>query len=99
MFDETTGTLFCGDLFTMFGAYAPTTTDDPAPAAAALERADGYSSWSRVPNSGEQVRRLADLGVTTLAPMHWAAYSGDATATLTALADDLDAFIAGTTRV
>ncbi|MBM3658748.1 MAG: MBL fold metallo-hydrolase [Actinobacteria bacterium] len=95
MYDETTRTLFCGDLFTMFGAFAPVTDDDPAPAATALDRADGYGSWSRVPDSGEQVRRLAGLGATTLAPMHWSAYSGDVAATLSALADDLDGVIAG----
>jgi flavorubredoxin len=95
MFDETTGTLFCGDLFTMFGAYAPATIEDPAPAAIDGERADGYSSWSRVPNSGEMLRRLAALAPRVLAPMHWAAYSGDAAASLHALADDLDDFIHG----
>lgn len=93
MFDETTGTLFCGDLYTMFGAFEPTTAEDPAPAAIAVERADGYSSWSRVPGSGDLVRRLAALSPRTLAPMHWATYSGDVEATLRALADDLDDFI------
>lgn len=93
MYDESSRTLLCGDLFTMFGVFEPTTTDDPAPAAIALERADGYGSWSRVPTSGAMVRRLADLGATTLAPMHWSAYSGDVAGALHALADDLDAVI------
>lgn len=95
MFDEVTRTLFCSDLFTMFGAFEPTTDEDPAPAAIDTERADGYSSWSRAPSSGELVRRLAAIEPTTLAPMHWAAYSGDVGATLRALADDLDDFILG----
>ena len=42
LYDETTRTLFTGDLFTQMGAYAPSTTDDiVGPAIAAEDRLPG----------------------------------------------------------
>jgi flavorubredoxin len=96
MFDETTGTLFCGDLFTAFREYDATTAtaDDLLGPALAAEEADSWGSWSLHPSSGDQVRRMADLGVRTLAPMHGPAFTGDCAAPLRALADALDAAVA-----
>jgi flavorubredoxin len=89
--DETTRTLFCGDLFSRWGSYPPLTTDDIAGPAIA----DEDSSWlSLAPASGSTVRRLADLAVTTLAPMHGPAFTGDCRAALRDLADDLDKRVA-----
>jgi flavorubredoxin len=95
MFDETTGTLFCGDLFTQYAKFEPTTTDDIAVPALAGDEADGYSSWALRPSSGDTVRRLAALDVQHLAPMHSSVYSGDCRASLLALADSLDKAVAG----
>ena len=39
LFDHTTRTLFCGDLFSQYGRYAPTTTDDIV--GPAIEAEDG----------------------------------------------------------
>lgn len=94
MFDETTGTLFCGDLFARFGEQPATTSGDLAGPAIAGERAEGYSSWSRGPGTADQVRRLAALQPATLAPMHAPAMSGDCAAELAALAEDLDQVLA-----
>ena len=94
MFDETTGTLFCGDLFTAFREYAPTTDDDILGPAVADDDAAGWSSWSLHPTSGDQVRRMAELDVRTLAPMHAPAYSGDCAGQLRGLADALDKAVA-----
>lgn len=93
-FDESTGTLFCGDLFTRWGAYPATTTDDVlGPALAADVQAD-FGSWSLRPDSGDIVRQLAELDVTTLAPMHGPVFTGDCPAALRGLAAALDARIA-----
>ena len=77
LFDETTGTLFCGDLFARFGDQPATTTGDLAGPAIAGERAEGYGSWSRGPGTAAQIRRLAALDPSTLAPMHAPAMTGD----------------------
>jgi flavorubredoxin len=94
MFDETTGTLFCGDLFTAFREYDATTDDDILGYAVAGDEAEGWGSWSLHPSSGDQVRRMAALDVRTLAPMHAAAYTGDCAGQLNGLADALDKAVA-----
>jgi flavorubredoxin len=47
VFDETTRTLFCGDLFSQMGQYEPTTTADIVGPAVAAE--DGFRSCSLAP--------------------------------------------------
>jgi flavorubredoxin len=93
VFDETTGTLFCGDLLTRWGAYAATTTDDILAPAVAADTQDDYGSWSLRPSTGDAIRRLADLDVKTLALMHGPAFSGDCRSALRGLADTLDSRI------
>lgn len=91
LFDETTRTLFCGDLFSQWGPYPATTTDDIA----ARAIADEDSSWmSLAPSSGAIIRRLADLDVVTLAQMHGPAFTGDCRRALLDLADSFDKRIA-----
>jgi len=90
IFDETTGTLFCGDLFARWSAYEATTTEDVLAPALALDATDDFGSWSLRPNSGDVVRHLADLDATTLAPMHGSAYTGDCRTPLRGLAVALD---------
>ena len=93
LYDATTKTLFCGDLFTRFGDYPASTTDDiVGPAVEAEDSAPG--SLSLHPASGAVVRRLAELPVDTLALMHGPAFTGDCHAALLALADDFDRRIA-----
>jgi flavorubredoxin len=94
MFDETTGTLFCGDLFTRWGEYPATTADDIVGPAVASDAKDDYGSWSLRPDSAAIVRQLAELDVSTLALMHGPAFTGDCPAALRDLADALDTRIA-----
>lgn len=89
LYDTTTKTLFCGDLFTRYGSYEPSTTDDiVGPAVEAEDAAPGALSLH--PASGAIVRRLAALDVDTLAPMHAPAFTGDCRKALADLADDFD---------
>ncbi len=74
LYDETTRTLLCGDLFTQTGSYPATTVDDIVGPASAAE--DVYSAFSLAPASGAILRRLADLEIATLALMHGPAYTG-----------------------
>jgi flavorubredoxin len=92
LYDETTRTLFCGDLFTRTGAYAPASTDDIM--GPAIEAENIFRSSSLAPSSGATLRRLADLDVATLALMHGPTFSGDCREALLDLADDYDERIA-----
>jgi flavorubredoxin len=92
LYDETTRTLFCGDLFTQIGAYAPTSTDDIV--GPAWEAEDIYRSSSLAPSSGATVRRLAELDVSALALMHGPTFHGDCRRALLDLSDDFDKRIA-----
>ncbi len=93
LYDATTKTLFCGDLFTRFGEFEPTTTDDiVGPAVQAEDDAPG--SLSLHPSSGATIRRLAELRIDTLALMHGPAYTGDCRAALIDIATDFDRRIA-----
>jgi flavorubredoxin len=92
LYDETTRTLLCGDLFSQTGSYAPSTTDDIIGPAIAGE--DLFRSSSLAPSSGATVRRLAELEVDTLALMHGPAFTGDCRAALLDLADDYDKRVA-----
>ena len=93
LYDETTKTLFCGDLFTRFGDYEASSSDDiVGPAVQAEDDAPG--SLSLHPWSGTTIRRLAALDIETLALMHGPAFSGDCRSALLHLADDFDRRIA-----
>lgn len=93
LYDTTTRTLLCGDLFTRYGPFEPTTHGDIiGPAVEAENTAPG--SLSLHPSSGATIRRLAELPVETLAPMHAPAFTGDCRQALLDLADDFDRRIA-----
>ena len=87
LFEETTGTLLCGDLFTQTGDKAATEDDIVGPAAG-LE--DMMSATSLTPKTAPTIRGLADLGPSTLALMHGPSFAGDCAGALRALADDYD---------
>ena len=93
LYDVTTKTLFCCDLFTWNGPYVATTDDDVVgPAVHAEDEMPG--SLSLHPSSGATCRRLAELEIETLAPMHAPAFTGDCRAALIDLAADFDRRIA-----
>ena len=84
IFEETSGILFCGDLFTQFGNQL-TTNADIVPAAIAAE--DAFHSSSVGPATAPTLRRLAQLQPSALALMHGPTYFGDAAGALDRLAD------------
>jgi flavorubredoxin len=88
LYEESTRTLLCGDLFTQLGdGPALIQTDIVGPAIAA-EDMFKYSSLN--PSMGATIRRLAELSPRTLALMHGPSFSGDGAAALRALADNYD---------
>jgi flavorubredoxin len=93
LYDATTRTLFCGDLFARWGEYAASTTDDiVGPAVQAEDDAPGALSLH--PASGATIRRLAELDVDTLALMHGPTFTGDCRTALRDLAGDFERRIA-----
>lgn len=96
LFEETTGTLLCGDLFTQLGRGATTEGDVVGPA---IHAEDIFKASSLAPSSGATVRRLAELSPTTLALMHGPSFTGDCVGALAALADDYDVRVAAATPV
>jgi hypothetical protein len=88
MYEESTGTLLCGDLFTQLGNGPALSEGDIVGPAIAAEDLFGYSSLS--PDMGATLRTLAGLRPRTLALMHGPSFSGDGAAALGALADDYD---------
>lgn len=88
VFEETTGTLLCGDLFTQIGRSPASTDADIVGPAIAAE--DHFRASAITPATAPTIRRLADLRPTVLALMHGPAYRGDCRAALLALADDFE---------
>jgi flavorubredoxin len=85
IFEETTETLFCGDLLSQTGAAAAITTDDVvAPAQAAEEM---FGATALTPQTAPTIRRLAELRPATLAIMHGASFAGDCSAALLSAGD------------
>ncbi|NUS60643.1 MAG: MBL fold metallo-hydrolase [Lysobacter sp.] len=88
MYEESTGTLLCGDLFTQVGKCDALIHGDIVGPALVGEDMFGYSSLN--PNMGTTIRSLASLAPRTLALMHGPSYAGDGASALVALADDYD---------
>lgn len=90
LYERTTGTLFCGDLFTQIGADHPAITeaDILEPSEQARLAFDYYSHTS---GAGPLFEKLAALAPTTLACMHGASWRGDGAALLRALGQRLAA--------
>jgi flavorubredoxin len=88
MYEESTGTLMCGDLFTQLGNGKALTEGDVVGPAIAGEDVFKYSSLN--PGMGATIRGLAKLAPRTLALMHGPSFVGDGAAALNALADDYD---------
>lgn len=86
LFEETTSTLLCGDLFTQVGDGPALSSDSPIEATIAAEDMFGYSTLA--PCTATTVERLADLAPSTLALMHGPAHTGDGAGWLRDLASD-----------
>jgi flavorubredoxin len=92
LYEEVTGTLLCGDLFSQLGRGPALTTDDvvePALAAEAL-----FHPTCLAPHTGATLRSLADLAPTTLAIMHGSSFQGDGRQALLDLASAYEALTA-----
>lgn len=86
LFDHTTATLFCGDLFSQPGAeHPPLTEDDILEPSEKLRLESGY--FAATAATRRELERLAALEPRLLACMHGAAWRGDGAALLRALAD------------
>ena len=85
MFEETTGTLLCGDLVSQLGSGAPITTEDVVDRALQAERV--FHQTSPGPNAPRTLRKLAELAPQRLAIMHGSSFEGDGGKALRALAD------------
>lgn len=88
LYEASTRTLLCGDLFTQLGDDHALTEGDIVGPAIAAEDMFGYSSLN--PDMGATIRKLADLTPRTLALMHGPSFSGDGAAALRALAESYD---------
>jgi len=88
--DESTRTLFCGDLFTQpgRGEVALTSSDIVGPSEAFRQQMDYYSHSK---NLGQHFAKLAAFEPTTLACMHGSAWEGDGAALLRELAQRVGA--------
>ena len=85
LFEEASGTLLCGDLFTQVGNGKEVVTGDIVGPAIAAEEMFRYSSMH--PDMATQIRQLAVLAPKKLALMHGPCYEGDGAGALLALAD------------
>ncbi|HKT16631.1 MAG TPA: MBL fold metallo-hydrolase [Stellaceae bacterium] len=85
LFEETSATLFCSDLFAHGGNGPAVTGEDLV--SIAIESEERSQSMSLTPATAATLRRLAGLAPRTLAVMHGSSYAGDAVASLGALAD------------
>jgi len=85
LYEDTTGTLFCGDLFTHLGSGPPLVKSDIVGPAMLAE--DAFHATSIGPATAPTIRRLAQLRPRRLALMHGSSFEGDATDQLERLAD------------
>lgn len=91
LYEETTGTLFCGDLFAHVGnGPSVVDTDIVGPAMAGEEM---FHSTSVGPATAPTIRRLAELHPARLALMHGSSFEGNATEQLERLADAYEQLI------
>lgn len=89
LYEETTGTLLCSDLFAQVGD-GPALLHDGAPLDPAIAAEDMFRATSLTPDLAPTLRRLAALKPRTLAVMHGSSFAGDGAAALSLLADHYD---------
>ena len=89
LFETTTATLFCGDLFTQGGhEHEPLCTHDILETSEAMRAGLDYFSHTR--HTRQLMEKLAATSPRVLACMHGAAWQGDGAALLRRLAERLD---------
>ena len=93
LFEETTGTLLCGDLFTAVGSGPPLVESDVVGPALVAEGM--FHATALAPHTGATLRGLAALEPSTLALMHGSSFRGDGRAALEDLAGAYEDMIAG----
>lgn len=89
LFEETTSTLFCGDIFSRSGPAAVTT--DAGIVEAAIAHDEMMHGNAHTPLTAPTLRRLAGLEPRVIALMHGPTFVGDGAAELTAFADYFEA--------
>jgi flavorubredoxin len=89
LFDTSTRTLLCGDLFTQPGSHMPAVTDTEILSASETMRA-GLDYYAHARNTTPILERLASLNPTMLACQHGSAYRGDGAALLRDLAETIE---------
>ncbi|WP_058043253.1 hypothetical protein [Streptomyces roseifaciens] len=88
LFEETTRTLFCGDLFTRIGDAPALTEQEIVGPAVAAE--DVFGATCLTAATAPAMRRLAELEPVTLGLMHGPSYNGDCPQALRDLAGAYD---------
>jgi flavorubredoxin len=88
IYEETSATLFCGDLFSHYGN--PPAMTESELVTPAMATSDMTYSTSLTPVTAPTIRRLAALAPRTLAVMHGSSFAGDGAAQLNGLADAYD---------
>jgi len=88
LFEETTQTLLCGDLFTRMGEVPPRTSGDIV--GPAFEAEGEYLATALTPRTAPTIQALQELAPKMLALMHGSAFEGDCVQALTDLADGYD---------
>jgi flavorubredoxin len=91
LYEETTATLLCGDLFTHVGNGDPLTQADIVTPAMAAE--EMFHATSIGPFTAPTIRRLAELKPRTLGLMHGSSYQGDGAGQLNRLADAYEGLV------
>ena len=92
LFEETTGTLLCGDLFTHIGAVPALTSDDVVGPAMAAEEV--FHASRLAPHTAATHPALGDLAPTTLALMHGSSFRATARSALTTSPTEYEQLIA-----
>jgi flavorubredoxin len=92
LYEETTRTLLCGDLFTQVGGGPALTTDDVVGPAVAAEGM--FHATSMTPGTVRMLQALGDLQPSTLAIMHGPSLSGDCRQALYDLATGYEKLLA-----
>jgi flavorubredoxin len=93
LFEETTRTLLCGDLFTHLGNGPALTSNDIVESAKEAEAM--FKASCLTPTTGPTIRSLADLEPATLGIMHGSSFNGGCAAALRDLASVYDELHAG----
>lgn len=97
IYEETTRTLFCGDLLTQIGQGPALTTECVLEAAIAAENA--FQATALTPTTGPTIRMLAALDPRRRAVMHGSSFEDDCAALLSRLADYYDAALAAKRQI